>query len=61
MMEKVATMMPQLEKMLPKLDSILGSFKYGIGRPRHTCHPAQCAEPDRQPGRNQRATANIDE
>lgn len=36
-------------------------FKYGIGRPRHTCHPAQCAEPDRQPGRNQRTTANIDE
>ena len=36
-------------------------FKHSIGRPGHTGHPAQCAEPDSQPGRNQRAAANINE
>ena len=32
-MEKVATMMPQLEKMLPKLDSILGSLNTVLADP----------------------------
>lgn len=33
MMEKVATMVPQLEKMLPKLDSILGSLNAVLADP----------------------------
>jgi len=50
MMEKVAQ-----AGLHPRL------FKHSIGRPGHTGHPAQCAEPDSQPGRNQRAAANINE
>lgn len=33
MMEKVATMVPQIEKMLPKLDSILGSLNTVLADP----------------------------
>ena len=59
MMESAAKLIPKVEEMLPKLDSIL-SEQY-IRRQEHPCHPALDREDNRQPGSSQFAGKRADE